>query len=115
MKNSLGNSSIARAFFTTAIYQWLGLFSVRMLLICLLLLTMLASGVAVIYTTFKSRSMLNELQLLRNQRNELQVQWGQLLIEQSTFNLDSRIERKAIDELQMTVPEISDVVMVRYD
>jgi len=78
-------------------------------------LTMLASGVAVIYTTFKSRSMLNELQLLRNQRNELQVQWGQLLIEQSTFNLDSRIERKAIDELQMTVPEISDVVMVRYD
>jgi cell division protein FtsL len=69
----------------------------------------------VIYTTFKNRSMLNELQQLRNQRNELQVQWGQLLIEQSTFSLDSRIERKAIEELQMIVPEFSDVVMVRYD
>jgi cell division protein FtsL len=115
MKKSLGTSSIARAFTSKTIYQWLGLFSPRMLLICLLLLAMLASGIAVIYTTFKNRSMLNELQMLRNQRNELQVQWGQLLIEQSTFSLDSRIERKAIDELQMTVPEISDVVMVRYD
>jgi len=86
-----------------------------MLLIAVLLLALLASGISVIYTTFKNRSMLNDLQQLRNQRNELQVQWGQLLIEQSTFSLDSRIERKAIDELQMKVPEFSDVVMVRYD
>jgi cell division protein FtsL len=86
-----------------------------MTLITVLLLALLVSGISVIYTTFKNRSMLNELQQLRNQRNELQVQWGQLLIEQSTFSLDSRIERKAIEELQMIVPEFSDVVMVRYD
>jgi cell division protein FtsL len=86
-----------------------------MTLVAVLLLALLVSGISVIYTTFKNRSMLNELQQLRNQRNELQVQWGQLLIEQSTFSLDSRIERKAIEELQMIVPEFSDVVMVRYD
>jgi cell division protein FtsL len=86
-----------------------------MTLVTVLLLALLVSGISVIYTTFKNRSMLNELQQLRNQRNELQVQWGQLLIEQSTFSLDSRIERKAIEELQMIVPEFSDVVMVRYD
>jgi cell division protein FtsL len=86
-----------------------------MTLVTVLLLALLVSGISVIYTTFKNRSMLNELQQLRNQRNELQVQWGQLLIEQSTFSLDSRIERKAIEELQMIIPEFSDVVMVRYD
>lgn len=115
MKKSREISSLARTFTSKSIYQWVHLFSPRMLLIALLLLAILASGISVIYTTFKNRSMLNDLQQLRNQRNELQVQWGQLLIEQSTFSLDSRIERKAIDELKMIVPNFSDVVMVRYD
>ncbi len=115
MKQSRDTASITRTFISRSIFQWVDLFSPRMLLIAVLLLALLASGISVIYTTFKNRSMLNDLQQLRNQRNELQVQWGQLLIEQSTFSLDSRIERKAIDELQMKVPEFSDVVMVRYD
>lgn len=115
MRKPLSTISIARTFNSRSIYQWVNLFSPRMTLITVLLLALLVSGISVIYTTFKNRSMLNELQQLRNQRNELQVQWGQLLIEQSTFSLDSRIERKAIEELQMIVPEFSDVVMVRYD
>lgn len=115
MKKPRDTASITRTFTSRSIFQWVDLFSPRMLLIALVLISLLASGVSVIYTTFKNRSMLNELQQLRNQRNELQVQWGQLLIEQSTFSLDSRIERKAIEELQMKVPEFSDVVMVRYD
>ena len=115
MRKPLSTISIARTFTSRSIYQWVNLFSPGMTLITVLLLALLVSGISVIYTTFKNRSMLNELQQLRNQRNELQVQWGQLLIEQSTFSLDSRIERKAIEELQMIVPEFSDVVMVRYD
>ncbi|MCB1649042.1 MAG: cell division protein FtsL [Pseudomonadales bacterium] len=98
-----------------SVYDWSALFSPRMGAIVLLLLFVLGSGVSVIYTTFKNRYLLNELQQLRTQRNELQVQWGQLLIEQSTFGLESRVERKATDELAMEVPPISDVVMVRYD
>ena len=105
MRKPLSTISIARTFTSRSIYQWVNLFSPRMTLVTVLLLALLVSGISVIYTTFKNRSMLNELQ----------VQWGQLLIEQSTFSLDSRIERKAIEELQMIVPEFSDVVMVRYD
>lgn len=115
MKKPRDPASFAKTFTSRSIYQWVDLFSPRMLLVSLLLLALLASGISVIYTTFRNRAMLNELQQLRNQRNELQVQWGQLLIEQSTFSLDSRIERKAIEELQMKVPDFSDVVMVRYD
>lgn len=98
-----------------SVYGWSALFSPQMGTIVLLLLFVLASGISVIYTTFKNRYLLNELQQLRTQRNDLQVQWGQLLIEQSTFGLESRVERKATDELAMEVPPISDVVMVRYD
>ncbi|OGT71400.1 MAG: cell division protein FtsL [Gammaproteobacteria bacterium RIFCSPLOWO2_02_FULL_57_10] len=86
-----------------------------MTFVLVLLTLLLISGVSVIYTTFKNRYLLNELQQLKNERNELQVQWGQLLIEQSTFSLEGRIERKAIDELQMVVPDFSEIVMVRYE
>ncbi len=109
------NASARRAAMQTTIYRWSALFSPRMVLIMVLLLCVLVSGLSVIYTTFKNRYLLNELQQLKTQRNELQVQWGQLLIEQSTFSLESRIERKAIDELAMEIPDISEIVMVRYD
>ena len=98
-----------------SVLAWADLFSARMTIVLVLLAVLLVTGVWVIYTTFKSRYLLNELQQLKNQRNELQVQWGQLLIEQSTFSLEGRIERKAMDELQMEVPDFSEIVMVRYE
>lgn len=94
---------------------WADLLSARMTIVLIVLAVLVVSGVSVIYTTFKSRYLLNELQQLKSQRNELQVQWGQLLIEQSTFSLEGRIERKAMDELQMEVPDFSEIVMVRYE
>lgn len=97
------------------VFAWAALFSPNMVLICFLLSCVLVSGVSVIYVTFKNRNFLNELQQLKSERNALQVQWGQLLIEQSTFSLEGRIERKAVDELQMQVPEFSELVMVRYE
>jgi cell division protein FtsL len=97
------------------VFDWAAIFSPRMMLICMVLASVLASGLAVIYVTYKNRNLLNELQQLKNERNALQVQWGQLLIEQSTFSLEGRIERKAFDELQMQVPEFSELVMVRYE
>ena len=104
-----------RASEPVSVYAWSALFSARMVVIMVLLFFVLASGVSVVYTTFKSRYLLNQLQQLKTQRNDLQVQWGQLLIEQSTFSLESRVERKATDELAMTVPKISEIVMVRYE
>ena len=98
-----------------SVLVWADLFSARMTIVLVLLTLLVVSGVSVIYITFKNRYLLNELQQLKNARNELQVQWGQLLIEQSTFSLEGRIERKAIDELQMEVPDFSEIVMVRYE
>ncbi|MES3007805.1 MAG: cell division protein FtsL [Pseudomonadota bacterium] len=114
-KNNEGRNSVKARKGEQAVFSWVEIFSARTQFILFLLLMLLATGVSVVYTTFKNRYLLNELQQLKNQRNELQVQWGQLLIEQSTFSLEARVERKAIDELQMKVPEFAEIVMVRYE
>ena len=81
----------------------------------LLLGTVLFSGLMVVKTTYENRFAFNELQMLREEANQLDVEWGQLLLEQSTFGLDGRIEQKAVEQLRMQVPEIDHIVMVGRD
>ncbi len=75
----------------------------------------LGAGLSVVSTTHENRFAFNELQVLRDQANNLEVQWGQLLIEQSTFGVEGRIEQKAFEQLQMEVPDIANIVMVDHE
>jgi cell division protein FtsL len=94
---------------------WLGLASASSALLYALLVSLLVSGLMVVKTTHENRFAFNELQVLREEANQLDVEWGQLLLEQSTFGLDGRIEQKATRELQMQVPLINDIVMVNLN
>ena len=94
---------------------WLGLASAPSALLYALLVSLLVSGLMIVKTTHDNRFAFNELQVLREEANQLDVEWGQLLLEQSTFGLGGRIEQKATRELQMQVPRISDIVMVNLN
>ena len=94
---------------------WLGLASASSALLHALLVSLLVSGLMVVKTTHENRVAFNELQVLREEANHLDVEWGQLLLEQSTFGLGGRIEQKATRELQLQVPRISDIVMVNLN
>ena len=94
---------------------WLGLASASSALLYALLVLVLFSGLMVVKTTHENRFAFNKLQVLREEANQLDVEWGQLLLEQSTFGLGGRIEQKATQELQMQVPRISDIVMVNLN
>ena len=83
-------------------------------LVVLLMLTTV-SATSVIYSTHKSRYLLNELRQLERQRNNLQVVWGQLLLEQSSLVAQGRIENLAIAELGMKIPTVENVVVVTGD
>ncbi len=83
------------------------------LVVLLMLTTVSATGV--IYSTHKSRYLLNELRQLERQRNNLQVEWGQLLLEQSSLVAQGRIENLAIAELGMKIPTVENVVVVTGD
>ena len=66
---------------------WLGLASGTSALLYFLLITLLVSGLMVVKTTHENRFAFNGLQVLREEANQLDVEWGQLLLEQSTFGL----------------------------
>lgn len=98
-----------------SILQWAGIFRPASLHMTVLLAIVLSSGLSVVATTHENRFAFNELQELRDQAIQLETEWGQLLIEQSTFGVEGRIEQKAIEQLQMQVPELSKIVMVNHE
>jgi cell division protein FtsL len=70
------------------------------------------SALAVIHTSHRCRELYTEKAVLQKQENDMQVAWGQYLLEQSSLASLSRIETKAKEELGMRVPELKDVMMV---
>ncbi len=81
-------------------------FFISLILVC-------SSALGVVYAVNESRHLLNELQTLENKRNDLQVEWGQLLLEQSSLVSQGRVEDIAIAELGMKIPDMENMVMVR--
>lgn len=97
------------------VLQWAGLSQARTLALFGLLFLLLVSGLSVVRITHENRFAFNALQEQREEAVSLNVAWGQLLLEQSTFGVEGRIEQKAVEQLQMQVPEISDIVMVNHE
>ncbi|MGH1484768.1 MAG: cell division protein FtsL [Cellvibrionaceae bacterium] len=83
-----------------------------LLLIATLWLLVIASALAVVYVTYDTRVKFNELETLRREQSQLQVVWGQYLLEESTWAAYGRIEKLAEDKLLMQVPKAEDIIMV---
>lgn len=98
-----------------SIFQWAGILHPATLGLFIVLSLILTTGLSVVNTTHKNRFVFNKLQEMKEQANQFEVEWGQLLIEQSTFGIEGRIEQKAIEQLKMQVPELSNIVMVRHE
>lgn len=82
------------------------------LLMAALWMAVIASALAVVASTQVVRRDVNELETLRREASQLQVQWGQYLLEQSTWAAYSRVEQAATSELNMMAPTPDDIVMV---
>jgi cell division protein FtsL len=67
-------------------------------------LAVLASAVWVVYAKHESRKLYAELQGLERERDQLEIEWGQLQIEQSTWSSHARVERTAREEIGMGDP-----------
>ncbi|MDF2445009.1 MAG: cell division protein FtsL [Moraxellaceae bacterium] len=76
-------------------------------------LTLVTTAVAVAYSAHKSRSYLNELTRLEAERDRLETEWGQLLLEQHTWGAYGRIGKLATEQLQMRNPAPTEIIMVR--
>jgi cell division protein FtsL len=69
----------------------------------------------VVANTQQVRRDVNQLETLRREASHLQVEWGQYLLEESTWAAYSRIEGIANKELNMMAPTTEHVVMVPAD
>ncbi|MCR8923695.1 cell division protein FtsL [Dasania sp. GY-MA-18] len=79
----------------------------------LLIALVVASALAVIYSTYKSRQLFSALQREYRHEIELEEQWGRLLLEQSTWASPVRIEEVAKKKLAMKVPDPTAIRIVR--
>jgi cell division protein FtsL len=66
----------------------------------------------VVATTQVVRRDVNTLETLRREASQLQVQWGQYLLEQSTWAAYGRVENAAVSELNMMAPTPEEMVMI---
>jgi len=83
------------------------------MLLGLLWCAALASALAVVLVAHLCRQLYSELAVLEQQANEYQVEWGQYLLEQSSWASLSRIEQLARERLGMRVPTEDELRVVR--
>ncbi len=80
------------------------LFIAKRIVEVLLLVAVLSSAIAAVYAKHESRKLFTELQALKNERDRLEVHWGQLQIEQSTWSGHARVEKLAREKMRMRDP-----------
>lgn len=82
------------------------------LVVALLWVATVVSAISVVATTQIVRRDVNSLETLRREASQLQVQWGQYLLEQSTWAAYGRVEHAAVSELNMMAPTPEEMVMI---
>ncbi len=88
-------------------------FSRQVCITVALLGVLVSSALTVVYANHLNRSLFIDLKSLQTQRDYYQVEWSQLLLEQSAWGALSRVETLAASDLQLKVPDPQDVVIVR--
>jgi cell division protein FtsL len=86
----------------------------RILLIALPILwvSVLGSAAAAVYFKHRSREMFVELERLETRRDNLQIEWGQLQLEQSAWSTHAFVERVASAKLHMGMPPPKEIEII---
>lgn len=84
-----------------------------MLIITVLLPLVLCSALGVVYAKHQSRKLFVQLNELQQQRDAMNVEWGQLQLELSTWATHGRVEQVAHQRLQMRNVDFDEVVIIR--
>ena len=73
----------------------------------------LASAAGVIYCKHRARDLFVELESFNAERDRLEMEWGQLQLEQSAWSTHAFVERVANARLKMSIPAPSSVQIVK--
>lgn len=81
----------------------------------LLLTAVIISALGVVTSQHKSRKLYIELQKEKDHTQQMEIEWGQLQLEQSTWATPARVERIATRQLQMRLPQSGHIRYIRTD
>jgi cell division protein FtsL len=72
----------------------------------------LGSAAGAIYCKHRARQLFVELERLNAQRDNLQIEWGQLQLEQSAWSTHAFVERVASTKLHMAMPPPKEIEII---
>lgn len=84
----------------------------RVLLGSVLVAATVSSAIGIVFARHEARRLFIDLQQLNAKRDELNIEWGRLQIEHSTWANPGRIEQIARERLMMADPDPASVVIV---
>lgn len=77
------------------------------------ILAVIVCAYSVVELRHRNRLLFAELQGLTQERDLLNIEWGQLLLEQGAWSEHRRVEETARARLGMALPTVDQVVVVR--
>ena len=77
-----------------------------------LAIVLFASAIGVVWSKHQARSLFIQLQSLNSERDALDIEWGQLKLEQSAWATHGRVEQTARVGLRMVIPRPQEVRIV---
>jgi cell division protein FtsL len=81
--------------------------------VVVLVLANVASAIAVVFARHEHRQLFIQLSMLEKARDELNIEFGRLQLEQATWAESNRIDQVAREKLGMKFPESNEIVVVR--
>jgi cell division protein FtsL len=83
-----------------------------LLTVAILWVGALGSAAAAIYCKHRTRELFVQLEQLDGHRDNLEIEWGQLQLEQSAWSTHAFVERVASTKLHMAMPPPKDIEIV---
>jgi cell division protein FtsL len=87
--------------------------TLRWFLMVVLGLAVLATGITVVHARQQHRQAYVQLTRLQKQRDELNIEFSRLQLEQATWAETNRIEQVATERLGMVFPASAELVVVK--
>ncbi|NRD75860.1 cell division protein FtsL [Shewanella sp. VB17] len=79
----------------------------------LLAFAVLTNAIVVVYTSHVTRKYVSQWDQMLQERDKLDIQWRNLLLEEQSLSEHSRITRMASKELEMNRPQPKEEIVVR--
>ena len=87
--------------------------SLRNFILTILIFAVLGTGIAVVYARQQHRQAYVQLTRLQKQRDELNIEFSRLQLEQATWAETNRIEQVASERLGMVFPQAAELMLVK--